>query len=75
MTALCGGALALNMVLILGLLTVIGYQGGRYFWQKDLEEFTLADGGKLLGEIHSRQIISGATAGGRAGRDLADAGA
>ena len=63
MTALCGGALALNMVLILGLLTVIGYQGGRYFWQKDLEEFTLADGGKLLGEIHSRQIIPGATAG------------
>ena len=63
MTALCGGALALNLVLILGLLTVIGYQGGRFFWQKDLPEFTLADGGKLLGEIHARQTIPAATAG------------
>jgi ABC-type phosphate transport system auxiliary subunit len=32
-TALCGGALALNLVLILGLLALIGWQGGRYFWQ------------------------------------------
>ena len=63
MTALCGGALALNLVLILGLLTVIGYQGGRFFWQKDLPEFTLADGSKLLGEIHARQTIPAATAG------------
>ena len=37
-TALCGGALALNLVLILGLLALIGWQGGRYFWQKDLLE-------------------------------------
>lgn len=63
MTALCGGALALNLVLILGLLAVIGYQGGRYFWQRDLPEVTLADGSKLLGEIHSRQTIPAATAG------------
>ena len=63
MTALCGGALALNLVLILGLLTVIGYQGGRFFWQKDLPEFTLTDGTRLLGEVHSRQTIPAATAG------------
>ena len=63
MTALCGGALALNLVLILGLLAVIGYQGGRFFWQKDLPEFTLSDGGKRLGEIHARQTIPAATAG------------
>ena len=55
MTALCGGALALNLVLILGLLTVIGYQGGRFFWQKDLPELTLTDGGKVIGEIHAQQ--------------------
>lgn len=71
MTALCGGALALNLVLILGLLTVIGYQGGRFFWQKDLPEFTLTDGGKLLGEVHAEQEIpadlsaGGAAAGGK----------
>ncbi len=63
MTALCGGALALNLVLILGLLTVIGYQGGRFFWQKDLPEFTLTDGRKLLGEVHLQQTIPAATAG------------
>ena len=63
MTALCGGALALNLVLILGLLTVIGYQGGRFFWQKDLPELTLTDGGKLIGEIHAQQTIPAATAG------------
>ena len=40
LTALCGGALALNLVLILGLLTVIAWQGGKFFWQKELPEFT-----------------------------------
>jgi phosphate transport system permease protein len=63
LTALCGGALALNLVLILGLLTVIAWQGGRFFWQKDLPEFTLTDGSKLLGEIHSQQTIPTATEG------------
>jgi phosphate transport system permease protein len=63
LTALCGGALALNLVLILGLLVVIGYQGGRFFWQKDLPELTLTDGSKVLGEIHSQETIPAATAG------------
>ena len=63
MTALCGGALALNLVLILGLLVVIGYQGGRFFWQKDLLELTLTDGGELLGEVHSRETMPAATTG------------
>ena len=47
-TALCGGALAVNMVLILALLALIGWQGGRYFWQRGLIEVELADGRKLL---------------------------
>jgi phosphate transport system permease protein len=57
MIALCGGALALNLLLILGLLAIIGYQGGRYFWQKDLLELTLADGRRLLGEAHSAEVV------------------
>jgi phosphate transport system permease protein len=56
-TALCGGALALNLVLIVALLVLIGWQGGRYFWQKDLVEVELADGRKLLGEVHSSEIV------------------
>jgi phosphate transport system permease protein len=58
-TALCGGALALNLLLILGLLGLIGFYGGRYFWQPDLVEVTLADGGKLLGELRDRELIPG----------------
>ena len=64
MTALCGGALALNLLLILGLLGLIGWQGGRYFWQKDLLEVTLDDGSKLLGEVHSSEIAPPAEPGG-----------
>jgi phosphate transport system permease protein len=57
MTALCGGALALNVVLILALLLLIGWQGARFFWQKELPELTLDDGSKLLGELHSTETI------------------
>src|SRR5262245_48532952 len=63
MTALCGGALALNMMLILALLAVIGWQGARYFWQKEIHEFTLADGRKMLGEIHAVETIPAGVAG------------
>jgi len=56
-TALCGGALALNLVLIVALLVLIGWQGGRYFWQKDLLEVELADGRRVLGEVHSREVV------------------
>jgi phosphate transport system permease protein len=56
-TALCGGALALNLLFILALLALIGWQGGRYFWQKDLLQLELADGQKLLGEVHSWELV------------------
>jgi len=68
MTALCGGALALNVVLILALLVLIGYQGGRYFWQKDLPELTLTDGSRVLGELHSSEVIPAGLAGAGAER-------
>ncbi len=60
MTALCGGALALNLLLILGLLLLIGYQGARYFWQKDLVLIERADAPPLLGEIHAREPVPAA---------------
>ncbi len=56
MTWLCAGALALNLVLILGLLVLIGSKGMGFFWQKKLVELTLTDGEKLLGEINLREL-------------------
>jgi phosphate transport system permease protein len=51
LTWLCGGALAFNILLVLGILFLLAYHGLSYFWQKDLVELTLKDGSKVLGEI------------------------
>lgn len=64
MTALCGGALALNLLLILGILALIGYQGGRFFWQKDLVELEREDAPPLLGEIHATETVPASEEGG-----------
>src|SRR6185295_5890298 len=50
-TALCGGALALNLLLVVGILALLAWNGGRYFWQRDLTELTMKDGSKILGEV------------------------
>lgn len=59
-TSLCGGALGLNLLLVLGLLGLIGYHGLRYFWQKPVVRLELADGRVLLGEVHDREEVPGA---------------
>ncbi|MES1245382.1 MAG: phosphate ABC transporter permease PstA [Acidobacteriota bacterium] len=51
LTWLCGGALAFNILLVLGILFLLAFHGLSYFWQKDLVELTLKDGSKVLGEI------------------------
>lgn len=56
-TALAGGALALNLFLILALLLLIAYQGAIYFWQKPLVEITVQDGSRILAEIHEEEPI------------------
>jgi phosphate transport system permease protein len=58
-TWLCGGALAFNLVLVLGLLALLAVHGGAAFWQRDLELLTLRDGRRLLGEVHQREAIHG----------------
>ena len=65
LTWLCGGALALNLLLILGLLALIAVQGLGFFWQKDLLLFTLADGTRLFAEIHEREVRPAAAGGPR----------
>jgi phosphate transport system permease protein len=51
LTWLCGGALAFNILLVLGILILLAWHGLSYFWQKDLVELILKDGSKILGEI------------------------
>jgi ABC-type phosphate transport system permease subunit len=48
---LTGGALAVAVVMIVGLLGLVIYQGIGTFWPKPLLELKLADGKNLLGEI------------------------
>ena len=57
LTALCGGALALNVLLVLSLLALLASYGLGYFWQKKLVRLELADGAVILGEIHDREAI------------------
>jgi phosphate transport system permease protein len=57
LTALCGGALALNLLLVLALLVVLAVNGLGYFWQPALLEVGLRDGRRLLGELHDREPL------------------
>lgn len=57
-TWLSGGALALNLLMILGLLALLAWMGMGYFWPKYLHEVTLQGGTKLWGELHDREKIS-----------------
>lgn len=59
LTWLCGGALALNLLLVVGLLGLLLVNGGAYFWQRDLVLTTLDDGRRLLGEIQDREAVKG----------------
>ena len=56
-TWLCGGALAFNLLLAVGLLLLIAVYGLSFFWQKPLILLTLRDGTQVLGEIHEREAI------------------
>src|SRR6476620_447968 len=51
LTWLCGGALAFNLLLVIGILTLLLVNGMGYFWQKDLVLLTQKDGKKILGEV------------------------
>jgi phosphate transport system permease protein len=57
MTWLCAGTLSLNLLLILGLLSLLAIEGLSYFWQRPLWLLELSDGKKLLGEIHETETI------------------
>jgi phosphate transport system permease protein len=57
LTALCGGALGLNLLLVLALLGVLCVNGMGFFWQSDLLQVELDDGTRLMGELENREEI------------------
>jgi phosphate transport system permease protein len=60
LTWLCGGALALNLLLVISILLLLAWNGLSYFWQKDLVELTLKNGHKVLGEVWSQEQAAAA---------------
>lgn len=56
-TWLCGGALALNLLLAVGMLCLIGRHGLAYFWQSPIAEVELRADGAILGEIHGWESV------------------
>jgi phosphate transport system permease protein len=57
LTWLCGGALALCLLLIGGLLVLLVVNGAGFFWQSELVLFRLADGETLLGIPFEREAV------------------
>jgi len=55
LTSLCGGALAINLLLAIGLIGLIAYHGLTYFWPKTIVALHLKDGSTLLGEVHGEE--------------------
>jgi phosphate transport system permease protein len=49
-TWVLGGALALGIVMILGLLVLVFWNGAVTFWPRPIEVVTLADGSRIAGE-------------------------
>lgn len=54
-TSLAAGALALNLLLIGGLLLVLGLNGLASFWPASLLELQLDDGDTVLGQVRERE--------------------
>jgi phosphate transport system permease protein len=59
LTWLCGGALSVSLILIVGLLVVLAWHGLGYFWQERLTALDLRDGSKVVGEILEREALPG----------------
>jgi len=56
-TSMCGGALAFNLLLALGLLILIAVNGLSFFWQRKVVLLKLKDGTAVLGEVVEREEI------------------
>jgi phosphate transport system permease protein len=54
---LAGGTLAINLILVAGLVLLILINGLGFFWPKDLALLRLRDGREILGQIVERETI------------------
>ncbi len=54
-TWFCGGALALNILGIVGLLILIASNGIGHFWQKEIVQVRMTDGSAYMGEVMVRE--------------------
>ncbi len=57
MTWLTGGTLALNLLLVAGLLALLIWNGASAFWPKPIVVLGLADGSRVMGEITDREEV------------------
>ncbi len=54
---ICGGALAIQLLALAGMVALLAANGLGYFWPRAIWELSLADGTRMLGEIHEREAI------------------
>ncbi len=54
---LTGGALALNLLLVAGLVLLVLLNGLGFFWPSPIVRLTLSDGKELLGQVTQREVI------------------
>jgi len=63
LTWITAGALAVCLVMIVGLLALVAWNGASAFFALPVELLTLGDGSRALGEIHGREEIPDAETG------------
>lgn len=54
---LSGGALAVNILMVLGLLVLLAVMGMGHFWPRTVQEYELANGKLVWGELHDREEV------------------
>lgn len=54
---LTGGALAISLLMVVGLLLLVLVNGLGFFWPRDLAQLSLKNGQSLLGQITEREVI------------------
>lgn len=59
-TRVCGSAMTICLLMVVGLILLLAGKGVSYFWPSDLQQLTLEDGSKVWGEFQERkQVLTG----------------